>query len=227
MSVSYYGALELKVSYQRSLGIGLIFTVFGSVTLLALLMILGRRLPEVINEVENGTIIVLSVPKPEPKSPLPQQPQVPTLSQPKLGVFVPDSLFAPEIFDQSAVWLENQKPLDGASEGSLPTSTGGKETSGDTVIDLDLDGLKPVILYKVEPEYPAIARQQGITETVVAELVVGTDGFVRQVVIRDHKTGLFDEEVESTLKQWIFKPLVVAGRVVRFRYLEVVHFSLR
>lgn len=228
MSVCY-GALELKASYHRNLGFGLIFSVFSFVSFLIALLVFGGRLPDVINELKRGTIIVLPVPKPKalPKTPPAPNPQLPAVSQPKLGVFVPDSFFPSEIFDQPAVWPENQGPSNGSPEGNILTNKAGKGTSEDTVIDLELDGLKPVILHKVEPEYPALARQQGITETVVAELVVGTDGFVREVIIHSPKTGIFDEEVESALRQWIFRPLVINGRVVRFRYLEVVRFTLR
>ena len=227
--MSVYGALELKASYQRNLGIGLIFSVFSFGSFLAALLVCGGRLPDVINEVKSGTIIVLPVPKaePKPKTPATPTPQPPAVSQPKLGVLVPDSFFPPEIFDQPSAWPENREPLNGTSEANNTTDKAGIGASGDTVIDLEPDGLKPVILHKVKPEYPALARQRGITETVVAELVVGADGFVREVLIRKPSTEFFDEEVKSALRQWIFRPLVVDGRVVKFRYLEVVRFSLR
>ncbi len=228
MSVCY-GALELKAGYQRNLGFGLVFSVFAFVSLFGALLILGGRLPDVVNEVKNGTILVLPAPKPEPqpKTPPVPSPQPPPVSQPKLGIFVADSFLPPEVFDQPALWPDHQTPSRDMPGTNITNNGGQNGLPVDTVIDLELDGLKPVILYKVEPEYPALARQQGITETVLAELLVDTDGLVREVIIRKKATGIFDEEVETALKHWIFKPLVIDDRVVMFRYLEAVRFTLR
>lgn len=225
----YYGALELKASYQRNLGEGLFFSIIVSVTIALLFSAYtGRALKETTIKFP-GRVEVIPYPKPMliPPSPASQRRPKPELPRPKAGVLMADSFLAelPENLETklgpAELLIDGENP-GSAGEGGPP---GG--FTGDTVVDLDLDGLKPVILHKIVPVYPAMARQLGMSETIIAEIVVGTDGLVREVFIRKKSTGVFDEEVEAALRQWIFKPLVVDGRVVRFRYLEVVRFTLR
>ena len=224
-----YGALELKASYQRNLGEGLFFSIIVSMVFPFLFAVLAGRTPRETTIKISGPVkpILYSKPKPLPPPPASQRRPKPELPRPKAGVLVVDSFLA-ELRENLETKLgPAELPVDGENPGSAGESGSPGGFTGDTVVDLDLDGLKPVILHKIVPVYPVMARQLGMSETIIAEIVVGTDGFVREVFIRKKSTGVFDEEVEAALRQWIFKPLVVDGRVVRFRYFEVIRFTLR
>lgn len=126
----------------------------------------------------------------------------------------------PEELKGPSHYLPSDYPVKGG------TQTPGQPVPDETPVDLDLEGLTPEILQRVEPAYPTMARELGISETVIAELVVGKDGFVREVTILKNRTGIFDDQVRVAVKNWIFRPLVLDGRVVSFRYLQTVSFRL-
>ena len=101
------------------------------------------------------------------------------------------------------------------------------DSSEDTVIDLDVFDLKPVILFKVDPKCPELARRGRITGTVLAEVLVGRDGLVREVSIKKSTNEIFDDEVNAALKLWVFRPWVERNRCLPFRFTVLVEFVLR
>jgi TonB family protein len=58
---------------------------------------------------------------------------------------------------------------------------------------------------KPAPEYPALAKQMRLTGAVKVNVVIGTDGLVRDVqVLGGHP--ILVQEVEETLKKWKYAP---------------------
>lgn len=223
--MSVYGALELKVCHQRHLACGLAVSVLLFISLLFSLGLFGGEIPVVSMQEERGRIKLIPFPKPKPAPPAPPShvPRPPAPSQPKVGAFVLDSFLDLE-YPEQLKDVPDSPPLDYPVDGDAKGP--GNEVSNVTPVDLDLEGLTPEILHRVEPGYPAMARELGITETMTAELLVGKDGFVREVTILKNRTGVFDDEVRAALKKWIFRPLVRDGRVVSFRYAQTVRFRL-
>lgn len=105
--------------------------------------------------------------------------------------------------------------------------TGAAGSPDDTVIDLDEFDLRPVILFKVDPKCPELARRKRITGTVTAEVLVGRDGLVREVSIKKSTNEIFDDEVNAALKLWVFRPWVERNRSLPFRFTVMVEFVLR
>lgn len=224
--MSAYGALELKVGYQRHLAYGLGVSVLLFIPLLFSLGFLGGEIPAVDIREERGRIKLLPFIKPKPASPAPASPipRPPAPSQPKVGMFVLDSFLDLE-YPEQLKGAPDSPPLDYPVEGDAKGP--GNQVSSATPVDLELEGLAPPeILHRVEPGYPAMARELGLAETVTAELLVGKDGFVREVTILKNRTGVFDDEVRAALKKWIFRPLVLDGHAVSFRYVQTVSFRL-
>jgi TonB family protein len=61
---------------------------------------------------------------------------------------------------------------------------------------------------KPAPEYPTLARKMGLTGVVKVNVVIGTDGLVRDVqVLGGHP--ILVQEVEETLKKWKYAPASV------------------
>ncbi len=129
-------------------------------------------------------------------------------------------------------WPEPHPFLDGSESreglaGVDRNETGPSGLPEDTIIDLDEFDLRPVILFKVDPKCPELARRKRITGTVTAEVLVGKDGLVREVSISKSTNEIFDDEVNAALKLWVFRPWVERNRCLPFRFTVVVEFVLR
>lgn len=69
------------------------------------------------------------------------------------------------------------------------------------------------LIRRVEPEYPALAREARIQGIVRLEILVGTDGAVRSVrVISGHP--LLVDAATSAVNQWRYKPMRWKGGLV-------------
>ncbi len=92
---------------------------------------------------------------------------------------------------------------------------------------MDEFDLKPVILFKVDPKCPELARRGRIAGAATAEVLVGENGLVREVSIKKSTNVIFDDEVIAALKLWVFQPWVERNRCLPFRFTVLVEFVLR
>lgn len=81
------------------------------------------------------------------------------------------------------------------------------------------------IKYKVDPEYPATARQFHLFGVVVAQITVGPDGKVESV---DDASGnqILQGAVKSALRKWVFSPFLVDGKPSRVKTSMTFSFRL-
>jgi len=71
--------------------------------------------------------------------------------------------------------------------------------------------LPPRLLSRVDPELPAYLLRRGAQRTeLVVELVVNTDGSVRDVSVRKSPGAALEEPVIDAVRQWRFEPQPVA-----------------
>jgi TonB family protein len=84
---------------------------------------------------------------------------------------------------------------------------------------------KQAVKHKVDPEYPATARQFRITGNVVAQFTIGLDGKVESV---DSVVGnlLLTESVKTALRKWEFTPFELNGKPIRVRSTITFAFKL-
>ncbi|MBQ7952753.1 MAG: M56 family metallopeptidase [Alistipes sp.] len=76
-------------------------------------------------------------------------------------------------------------------------------------------------------QYPAVAREQGLSGSVVASLTIDTDGKVTDVKIVKSDNELFANEVRRVLaKAPDWKPFVREGKRVEVKYMLPVNFIL-
>jgi protein TonB len=66
---------------------------------------------------------------------------------------------------------------------------------------------------KVDPEYPAVARQIRVTGEVVVDVVIGPAGNVESVKVVRGNTLLTNAAI-SAVKRWKFTPQTAAGKPV-------------
>jgi TonB family protein len=111
--------------------------------------------------------------------------------------------------------------VSGAAWGFAQNSTG---NGGQAVVVPEAEA-RHAVKYKVEPEYPATARQFHISGEVVAQFTVGTDGKVESV--DDAKGNLvLAQAVKSALRKWVFTPFQANGKAVRVRSSMTFEFKL-
>lgn len=63
----------------------------------------------------------------------------------------------------------------------------------------------PRLLHRVEPVYPALARQAGIQGDVVLEALLGEDGRVRAISVKSGHPALI-EAARQAVAQWVYAP---------------------
>jgi TonB family protein len=82
-----------------------------------------------------------------------------------------------------------------------------------------------VLLHRVEPEYPADARQQKIQGPVVLDVHIGEDGGVQDVQVVSGPPELAQASIDA-VKQWRFKPSRVNGRAAPMQTTITLNFKL-
>jgi protein TonB len=65
----------------------------------------------------------------------------------------------------------------------------------------------PVVVRRVEPEYPSLAREAAVSGTVLVLLLVGKDGKVLDAKVEEHHSiVMLDEAAVAAARQWTFTP---------------------
>lgn len=85
------------------------------------------------------------------------------------------------------------------------------------IVDAGPGVVEPVLIHRVDPEYPPIAQRAGISGEVVAQLLIGIDGRVEEVRnIEASKKGVgFERATEDAVRQWRYRPATKNGVKVR------------
>jgi len=80
------------------------------------------------------------------------------------------------------------------------------------------------VIHRVEPVYPAEARQQRLEGTVILSATVVEDGTVRNVKVVEGAAALSQSAVDA-VKQWRYTPFELAGRAVKNEITVSVDFK--
>lgn len=85
---------------------------------------------------------------------------------------------------------------------------------------------RQMVKVKVDPEYPATARQFHMAGEVVAQITVGPDGKIETL---NEVTGnqILQSSVKMALRRWVFSPYLTDGKPIRFRTIMTFAFRIR
>ncbi len=84
----------------------------------------------------------------------------------------------------------------------------------------------PVVIQRVEPQYPEEARKARISGIVIVETVIDRNGDVKDVrVLKPLPLGL-DQAAVDAVKQWKFRPGTMNGEPVDVIFMLTVNFRL-
>ncbi len=107
--------------------------------------------------------------------------------------------------------------------GSVPTAA--PKLATPQRIQVSQGVTEGLLLKKVVPQYPSIARQAHIQGAVQLSAVIGKDGSIQNLqVISGHP--MLVQAAMSAVKQWKYKPYVLNGQPVEVQTTITVNFTL-
>jgi TonB family protein len=114
-------------------------------------------------------------------------------------------------------------------EASSPVQGSGVQSASsveaEKVVELSPATAEDNLLHRVEPQYPAVARQQRIQGAVVLEVHIARDGAVQQVQVLSGPPQLAHASTDA-VKQWRFRPRRVNGRPAEMQTRITLNFRL-
>jgi protein TonB len=104
------------------------------------------------------------------------------------------------------------------------------DSNGDTRNSSSISFLPPekvasLVIHRVEPEYPQVARNAGVQGRVLMSVVVNETGVVREVTVESGDPQLAPSAVEA-VRQWRFRPYPSAETSEQFRARISMQFKL-
>jgi periplasmic protein TonB len=84
----------------------------------------------------------------------------------------------------------------------------------------------PVIVRRVDPDYPRMAVATRLTGTVVLECIIDRQGRVREVSVSRGSHPLLDQAAVEAVRQWEFRPGSLSGEMVETIFHLTVRFDL-
>ena len=82
-----------------------------------------------------------------------------------------------------------------------------------------------LLIHKVQPQYPALARQARIQGTVVLQALIGKDGSIQNLHVVSGHPMLTNAALEA-VKEWRYKPYYLNGEPVEVETTINVNFTL-
>lgn len=112
--------------------------------------------------------------------------------------------------------------------GDRPGGPGDREGAGSSGPPLLVSGdiEPPVLLHKVEPVYPEIARRARMQGRVVLRAVVGFEGDVESVEVLSATSPFLEDAAVVAVKQWRYRPARYHGLPVAVYFTVTVSFVL-
>jgi TonB family protein len=136
-----------------------------------------------------------------------------------------------EVFRMTPTVEQGETTSATGAKGTHATSTDGTEVQPASaveaagILEVSPEVAEGSLLHRVEPDYPAEARQQQMQGPVVLDVRVGRDGAVQEVNLLSGQRLLADAAI-AAVKQWRFKPHVVNGQPVETQTKAVLNFRL-
>ena len=84
----------------------------------------------------------------------------------------------------------------------------------------------PRLVEKVEPAYPAAAKQAGVTGVVIVELTINERGTIDDARVLQGLGHGLDEATLDAVKQWRFEPGTIDGKPVPVMFTITMNFRL-
>lgn len=235
-----YGAFELKRSYQRNLGLGVILAGLLHIVVIGGFLLYSHastKIPEAKGVIRIKTLAELA---PPPSLSQTQAPQIavaaPSVAPPTVGIpeAVPDEEAPPEVTVATQAELGKMQDL---SATSIVGGGGGDSIAVEIPPEEYLPAPGefvpydegPLVISEVKPEYPPLARQAGIEGVVFLEVLIDKNGNVRDVRVTKPSgaSAGFEEAAKEAAYKTKWKPAISNKQPVAVRVAYPVRFTLK
>lgn len=85
----------------------------------------------------------------------------------------------------------------------------------------------PVLLQRVEPDYPEVARKARIEGVVILQAIIGPTGAIEDLRLVKSLFPALDESALAAVRRWRYRPATLNGRAVRVLLSVTVAYRLR
>jgi TonB family protein len=85
--------------------------------------------------------------------------------------------------------------------------------------------MEAMLVHRVQPEYPGLAKNIGLSGTVILRARIGTDGEVRDLQLLSGNALLARSALEA-VRQWRYRPTTLNGQAVEVETQITVNFVL-
>ena len=114
----------------------------------------------------------------------------------------------------------------GPGDGDRGDGGDGGDGNGEQILPVGGDVRAPILLQRVEPDYPESARRARLQGTVILEATITTSGEVQQVRILKSVNPLLDEAAVRAVRVWRYRPATLNGRAVPVYLTVTVKFGI-
>jgi len=94
------------------------------------------------------------------------------------------------------------------------------------LLDMSKLDKTPGTVFQIAPEYPAAAKNGGLTGEVVVAFMVDENGDVHEARVVKSTNNVFDDAAVRAVSRWRFEPGRYQGKRVAFRMSVPIEFSL-
>jgi protein TonB len=140
----------------------------------------------------------------EPPKQLPPEPITPPQPEPVAEPLPPTETASVASANAASVTnMNNKGVIGGATGGHVGGVIGGR---GIEPLPADQVANPPLLLSRVSPEYPRVARRQGIEGLVVLEAILDLNGHIEEGIKVLQSIPLLDDAAVQALRHWRFRP---------------------
>jgi TonB family protein len=138
---------------------------------------------------------------------------------------VPEAPAAAPVAEKTSSAPPEKTPASEGGAGALQTTkTEILKNDFPAAASVASNAIESYLITRVEPQYPSEAKRRHIQGRVVMNVLVGSDGLVRKLVVASGNPSLV-EAATTAVRQWRFKPRNLDGQPAEFETRITVNFS--
>jgi periplasmic protein TonB len=85
----------------------------------------------------------------------------------------------------------------------------------------------PVLIHRVEPDYPAAIQKQGVRGVVILYGIIGVDGAISDIRVAKNPSDSLVKLAVHAFQQWRYKPILCHGKPVRMYVYITMTFGVQ
>lgn len=240
--------LETTGSQRKRRSLATVFSLVSQVLLIGVLIFIPLMYTDVLPKEQLVTFLVAPPPPPPPPPPAPHSAAIKVVKI--TSEMINGRLRTPTSIPKKILMIkEAEAPppafgVDGGVPGGIPGGQLGGVIGGiigslsrppeipklykpstPTLIRVSQGVTEGLLIHKVQPVYPVLAREARIQGTVVLTALIAKDGTIQNLRVISGKPMLAPAAIDA-VKQWRYKPYLLNGTPVEIETTVTVNFNL-